>query len=482
MPSNWLYIDTNFPSFTGEESPDKKIETIQSYLFMLVEQLRYSLRNLDFDHNMNQTALQQFVQNVESPINTRITDVEKGLETQIIVTAEGIQTRVTSLETDLNGKIQVNTSMIEQTAKSITSLVASVEKDLDGKIQVNASQIEQTATEITAQVVAVEKDLDGKIQANTSEIRQTATSLTAKIQNTEGEVSKLEQKVDGFTLSVENQKGYSTLSLKSGGATICTSGKITLGGDVIFKSSLTDGTTIISGDNIQTGKIKADYIDADVIRTGNLKDGKTIISGANIQTGKIKADCIDVDSLKLKKLYNSAGKLAIDASEENYMVIGGNWSNEEVSEVRVKATTLKMITGDTLTITSGGIYTTESATSRLGKDGSPWAYLYVKNIYFGSAPSINGGVGFYGTGIVDFHERTGFHERADFYEVVSMSKNLTVSGTGYLDGDARLAGSSKNLGFFGSTGARKQTVSKGTTAETTVNNLITALKNYGLIG
>lgn len=482
MPSNWLYIDTNFPSFTGEESPDKKIETIQSYLFMLVEQLRYSLRNLDFDHNMNQTALQQFVQNVESPINTRITDVEKGLETQIIVTAEGIQTRVTSLETDLNGKIQVNTSMIEQTAKSITSLVASVEKDLDGKIQVNASQIEQTATEITAQVVAVEKDLDGKIQANTSEIRQTATSLTAKIQNTEGEVSKLEQKVDGFTLSVENQTGYSTLSLKSGGATICTSGKITLGGDVIFKSNLKDGETIISGDNIKTGKIKAEYIDADVIRTGNLKDGKTIISGANIQTGKIKADYIEVDSLKLKKLYNSAGKLAIDASAENYMVIGGNWSNKEVSEVRVEATRLKMIASDTLNITADSIYTTESLTSQLGTSSYPWGALYVKSIHFGTAPSINGSVGFYGSGTVTFYEKAGFHERADFYEVVSMSKNLTVSGAGYLDGDARIAGSSKNLGFFGSAGARKQTVSKGTTAETTVSNLISALKAYGLIG
>lgn len=408
MPSNWLYIDTNFPSFTGEESPEKKIDTIQSYLFMLVEQLRYSLRNLDFDHNMNQTALQQFIQNVESPINTRITDVEKGLETQIIVTAEGIQTRVTSLETDLNGKIQVNTSMIEQTAKSITSLVASVEKDLDGKIQVNASQIEQTATEITAQVVAVEKDLDGKIQANSSEIKQTATSLTTMIQSAEGDISKLEQKVDGFTLSVTNKKGASTLSLKSGGVTITTSGDITLGGDVIFKSSLTDGTTTISGDNIKTGKIKAEYIDADVIRTGNLKDGTTTISGDNIKTGKIKADYIDVDSIKLKYLYGAEGGKVVDASQTYRVEIGKSWP-------------------------------------------------------------------------------TGHGGRIGLWGVTECQRGLEVSGSltveygvkAELKGDVKVGGStSHKVGFFGSSGAARQTVA----ANATVATLISALKAYGLIG
>ena len=50
MPSNWLYIDTNFPAFTGEEAANEKIETVQNYLFLLVEQLRYTLRNLSLIH------------------------------------------------------------------------------------------------------------------------------------------------------------------------------------------------------------------------------------------------------------------------------------------------------------------------------------------------------------------------------------------------------------------------------------------------
>ena len=60
MPSNWLYIDTNFPTFTGEENTEKKVTTIQNYMFMLVEQLRYSLHNLDLS-NMNQTAVERGV-------------------------------------------------------------------------------------------------------------------------------------------------------------------------------------------------------------------------------------------------------------------------------------------------------------------------------------------------------------------------------------------------------------------------------------
>ena len=58
MPSNWLYIDTNFPSFTGEESLGDRVTTIQNYMYMLVEQLRYTLHNLDAS-NMNPAAAER---------------------------------------------------------------------------------------------------------------------------------------------------------------------------------------------------------------------------------------------------------------------------------------------------------------------------------------------------------------------------------------------------------------------------------------
>ena len=44
--------------FTGETSDSEKIEQITSYLFMLLEQLRYSLSNLDKD-NFNEAGLDE---------------------------------------------------------------------------------------------------------------------------------------------------------------------------------------------------------------------------------------------------------------------------------------------------------------------------------------------------------------------------------------------------------------------------------------
>lgn len=78
MPSNWLYIDTNFPTFTGEESSEEKITTIQNYMFMLVEQLRYSLHNLDLS-NMNKTAVERYETSITEPIYARIEDGEENI-------------------------------------------------------------------------------------------------------------------------------------------------------------------------------------------------------------------------------------------------------------------------------------------------------------------------------------------------------------------------------------------------------------------
>ncbi len=47
MPSNWLYIDTNFPAFTGEESMEEKVTSIQDYMYLLVEQLRFQSQEHD---------------------------------------------------------------------------------------------------------------------------------------------------------------------------------------------------------------------------------------------------------------------------------------------------------------------------------------------------------------------------------------------------------------------------------------------------
>lgn len=117
MPSNWLYVDTNFPTFAGEESPNEKISTIQNYMYMLLEQLRYTLHNLDTS-NMNQTALTQFENYLTEPIYTRIQDDEGNIQ-QLSITAQRLLSRMSDAEG--------NISAIEQYAKSITLAVTNGE-------------------------------------------------------------------------------------------------------------------------------------------------------------------------------------------------------------------------------------------------------------------------------------------------------------------------------------------------------------------
>lgn len=50
--SNNLQALDDFPSFTGEESPQEQIRQLQNYLFVVAEQLKYTMRNLGVD-NLN---------------------------------------------------------------------------------------------------------------------------------------------------------------------------------------------------------------------------------------------------------------------------------------------------------------------------------------------------------------------------------------------------------------------------------------------
>lgn len=71
MPSNFSLLDTQFPHFTGGESPNEKIKRLQDYLFMLLEQLKYLLYNLD-SGNFNDAALQELMDSLKEGIGTNV--------------------------------------------------------------------------------------------------------------------------------------------------------------------------------------------------------------------------------------------------------------------------------------------------------------------------------------------------------------------------------------------------------------------------
>ena len=106
MPSNLLDADSRFPSLRPEKSTDERFDEVKNYLFLLLEQLRYSLRNLDAS-NFNETGLKE----ITDPIYIRL-EGELGELVEIAITKSGIMARMTNAEGEI--------SELQQTADGIT--------------------------------------------------------------------------------------------------------------------------------------------------------------------------------------------------------------------------------------------------------------------------------------------------------------------------------------------------------------------------
>ena len=151
---------------------------------------------------------------------------------------------VGSTQKTINRKIAQVNSKITKTSEEIRLEVSNELENLSSSIDVKLGSITSTV-----------QGLDGRVTT----VEQTASGLTSTVQGLSGSVSTLEQKVDSFTLSVSNGTSSSTIKLMAG-TTEVSSQTIKFTGNVIFASDLTDGKTTISGDNILTGEISADYL------------------------------------------------------------------------------------------------------------------------------------------------------------------------------------------------------------------------------
>ena len=184
MPSNWLYIDTNFPSFTQKESVNDKVETMQDYLFMLVEQLRYTLHNLDLS-NMNKTATDEFVKQITDPIYGEIKDAEGNI-TQVALVAEGLAARI-------------------------------------GDAEGNITQLQATAQGLSASI----SNLNGSVTNLTADVNGIRATVSTKIDATQAQ-SIFDQSADGFTLAATSGENGTIFKLNYNGAQIASTGSIDL--------------------------------------------------------------------------------------------------------------------------------------------------------------------------------------------------------------------------------------------------------------
>lgn len=249
MPTNLSAADASFPQLTEKQSTDEKIEKIQSYLYMLLESLRFQLSNIEKE-NFNDTAFEEISDIITKPVYAQISDVE-GNVTSLALKADGLSLQIQNAEGDIS------------TLVSRADILANQMTDAQG----NISTLTQQADALTTSVSNNKKSI--------SSLQQTATSLSSRVTTAEGNASTALQTAQGIKLSVTNGDKSSTFTLTSGTTTL-SSGTIKFNGEVVFKSDLsTAGSTTINGANITTGTI-----------TGRTISGGTI-TGSTIKTATL---------------------------------------------------------------------------------------------------------------------------------------------------------------------------------------------------
>ena len=195
MPTALMLTEDALPKYNERENDEQRIKDIYSYLFMLVEQLRYSLGNLGAS-NFNDTELDLLGEDITKELDDEVKLIshvlvgETGSLSQIIASGDAIYTRLSNIEGDV------------------------------------------------------------------TELYETADGLMLRIADAEDGLTEVIATVNGLTFKVSNGEESSTLKLYSG-ATLLTSANIKITGYVTFSDLEGEGTTVINGANVSTGTITA---------------------------------------------------------------------------------------------------------------------------------------------------------------------------------------------------------------------------------
>ncbi len=159
MPTTFQLVETTFPNGEGKDTQEQ-ITGVYDYLFVLLEQLRYTLFNLD-ESNINANALSEFIQNITEPIYAKISDTDDNLN-ELSVTAKGLAERISNaegnittltatasgLQTQVSGKIDAAQaqSIFDQCAEGFTLAATSGESGTVFKLNYNGAQIASTGS------------------------------------------------------------------------------------------------------------------------------------------------------------------------------------------------------------------------------------------------------------------------------------------------------------------------------------------------
>lgn len=192
MPTTFQLVETTFPNGEGKDTQEQ-INGVYDYLFVLLEQLRYTLFNLD-GSNINQNALSEFIKNISEPIYAKIEDTDKNVN-ELSITAEGLAGRISDAEG--------NITQLGVTAQGLQASISS----LDGSV-----------TNLTADVNGLRATVSGKIDGSEAQ-------------------TLINQTISGITLAATSDGSGTVLKLSSGGVEVASTGSV----DLHVKSVNIDG-------------------------------------------------------------------------------------------------------------------------------------------------------------------------------------------------------------------------------------------------
>lgn len=221
MPTTFQLVETTFPNGEGKDTQEQ-INGVYDYLFVLLEQLRYTLFNLD-GSNINQNALSDFIKNIREPIYAKIEDTDKNVN-EISITAKGLDARLSDAEGDI--------TQLDATAKGL---------------QVSVSNLDGAITNIKTDVNGIRATVSNKIDATQAQ-------------------SIFDQSAQGFTLGATSGENGTIFTLNYNGAQIASTGSIDLYVDAVniygtlTATKLRGGSiSVVDDDDNECGTIQTTY-------------------------------------------------------------------------------------------------------------------------------------------------------------------------------------------------------------------------------
>lgn len=235
MPTTFQLVETTFPNGEGKDTQEQ-INGVYDYLFVLLEQLRYTLFNLD-GSNINQNALSEFIKNISEPIYAKIADTDENVN-EISITAKGLDARLSNAEGDI--------TQLDTTAKGL---------------QVSVSNLDGAITNIKADVNGIRATVRTKIDATQAQ-------------------SIFNQSATGFTLGATSGENGTTFKLNYNGVQVASTGSIDLCVDAVnIYGTLTAGALRGGSVSLLAGDTPVGSMDLAYTGTGQVGVGLTATYG-----------------------------------------------------------------------------------------------------------------------------------------------------------------------------------------------------------